>query len=182
MLRFAKKGLPRKADPDTVQRLYATITAMARAPVFYTRFAVPDTTDGRYDLLCLMLSLFLFRVQQADPELAQALFDWAFRNTELGLREAGVGDLGVPKHMKRMLEGFYGRAAAYYEALEQGENQGLAVILSRNLYNQENHSTAPAMAEWVRIASQFLMQMDARELLDDPDAMIQLIPPANEEA
>jgi cytochrome b pre-mRNA-processing protein 3 len=174
---FAKKTAPTKADPAAVERLYKTVTDLARAPVFYTRFAVPDTTDGRFDLLCLMLGLFLFRIQQVDGVLAQAVFDFAFKDAERGLREAGVGDLSVPKHMKRMLAGFYGRVASYYEALEQQETEGLAVMLTRNLYNGDAAAPAATMAEWVRITWQFLLSTDAKELIDDPDLVLQLVPP-----
>lgn len=166
-----------KPDPALVDRLHKTATELSRQPVFYTRFAVPDTIDGRYDLLCLMLGLFLFRIQQIDGELAQAVFDRAFKDVERGLREAGVGDLSVPKHMKRMLAAFYGRAASYYEALEQQQTEGLAVILTRNLYNGEVAAPAAEMAEWVRIASQFLMSVEGEALLQHPEIVLELVPP-----
>jgi cytochrome b pre-mRNA-processing protein 3 len=174
---LAKKHSTAKADPATVARLYKTVTDLARAPVFYTRFAVPDTTDGRYDLLCVMLGLFLFRVQLEDGVLAQALFDHAFKDVERGLREAGVGDLGVPKHMKRMLAAFYGRVAAYYEALEQQETEGLAITLTRNLYNGDAAAPARAMGEWIAITWQFLRATDAKEFIQDPDLILELVPP-----
>jgi cytochrome b pre-mRNA-processing protein 3 len=177
---FPKKTTVTKADPAIVEHLYKTVTDLARAPVFYTRFAVPDTVDGRYDLLCLMLGLFLFRVQQADGILAQALFDRAFKDVERGLREAGVGDLGVPKHMKRMLAGFYGRVAAYYEGLEQQEAEGLAIILIRNLYNGEVAAPSKEMGEWVRITWQFMLSTDTKEFIDQPEMILQLVPPEEE--
>lgn len=173
---FKKSG--RKPDPALIEGLHRTITDLARQPVFYTRFAVPDTIDGRYDLLCVMLSLFLFRVQQIDGDLAQAVFDRTFKDVERGLREAGVGDLSVPKHMKRMLAAFYGRAASYYEALDQQQTEGLAVILVRNLYNgQVAMNDATSMAEWMRIASQFLMACDGSELIANPEMVLALVPP-----
>jgi hypothetical protein len=77
---FLKKTVTnKKPDPEGVARLYAAACDLARAPVFFTRFSVPDTTDGRYDLWCLTLSLFLFRLQQADGDLAQAVFNRASR-------------------------------------------------------------------------------------------------------
>lgn len=180
---FAKNRNTSKPDPDMVLRLYHTVTTLAREPVFYTRFSVPDTTDGRYDLLCVMLSLFLFRVQRDEPDSAQALFDLAFKDMERGLREAGVGDLGVPKHMKRMIQGFYGRAAAYYEAIEQNETEGLAIILSRNLYNQDAlFMPAIQMAEWMMICWQFLIQIGMDDLKSDPSVVLQLVPPEENQA
>jgi len=173
----AFKKSSRKPDPATVDHLYKTVSDLARQPVFYTRFLVPDTIDGRYDLLCVMLSLFLFRIQQIDGELAQAVFDRTFKDVERGLREAGVGDLGVPKHMKRMLAAFYGRAASYYEALEQQETEGLAIMLTRNLYNGDTNNAALPMAEWMRIASQFLSATDGKEFIEHPEIVLEIVPP-----
>lgn len=177
---LTKTTSTKKADPMVVQALYGSVTSLARQPVFYTRFGVPDTTDGRYDLLCLMLSLFLFRLQQQEPETAQALFDFAFKNTEQGLREAGVGDLGVPKHMKKMLAAFYGRAAAYYEALEQQDTASLSAVMAKNLYNGDMNAPIGSMAEWTRIAWMYLSQITAQDLINDTDQLLQLVPPEEE--
>lgn len=163
-------------DSEALHRLYNTVTKLSRSPVFYTRFAVPDTTDGRFDLLCLMLSLFLFRIQQINPELAQALFDLTFKDMDRGLREAGVGDLGVPKHMKRMLQGFYGRAASYYEALEQQDTASLSAVLTRNLYAGVADAPSGSMAEWVQIAWQFLLALDFQYIYGKPDMILELVP------
>ncbi len=179
---FPKPATSKKADPHQVNQLYMAVTTLARAPVFYTRFAVPDTTDGRYDLFCLSLALYLFRVQQASPELAQALFDFSFKGVELGLREAGVGDLSVSKHMKKMLEAFYGRAALYYEALEQQDTASLSAVLTRNLYNDVMDSPAGSMAEWVRIAWSYLQQISVEELVQQPEELLQLLPSEKEAA
>lgn len=176
----AKPSATKKADPATVEKLYGVITTLARSPVFYTRFAVPDTTDGRYDLLCLMLSLALFRIQQQEPETAQALFDLAFKDTERGLREAGVGDLGVPKHMKKMIAAFYGRAAAYYEALDQQDTASLAAIMNKNLYSSDATAPAAAIAEWTRIAHQYLSSLDINDFLAEPEQFLHLVPPEEE--
>ena len=174
---FLKTTSTAKADPQKVRNLYHAVTEVARTPVFYTRFAVPDTTDGRYDMLCLSLALYLFRIQQAAPETAQALFDLAFQDVELGLREAGVGDLSVSKHMKKMLEAFYGRAALYYEALEQQDTASLSAVITRNLYSGDLDAPAGSMAEWVRIAWSYLQQIQVEELLNDPQQMLHILPP-----
>lgn len=175
--KWSQKSFTQKVNMTVVHELYNVVAQMARTPVFYQRFAVPDTVDGRYDLLCLMLSLFLFRVQLAQPETAQTLFDHCFKDIERGLREAGIGDLSVPKHMKKMLAAFYGRAAAYYEALEQQDTAGLAIVITRNLYNNDAHAPAGSMAEWTRIAWQFLSQTDSKDFFAQPEAILALVPP-----
>jgi hypothetical protein len=181
MLGLVKKTAKNKPDKELIERLYNTAMDLARAPVFYTRFKVPDTVDGRYDLVCLMLSLFLFRIQQLSPETAQAVFDYAFKDIERGLREAGVGDLGVPKHMKKMLQAFYGRSANYYEALEQKDVASLTAVMMRNLYNNDMNAPAGSMAEWVQIAWQYLSQTPEEDFFGTPDTILQLLPaPAKE--
>jgi cytochrome b pre-mRNA-processing protein 3 len=176
ILGLSKKTTTSKPDPATVQSLYGTAIALARAPVFYHRFAVPDTVDGRFDLLTLMLSLFLFRTQQVSPETAQAVFDLAFRDMERGLREAGIGDLSVPKQMKKMLEAFYGRSALYYDALEQRDVGSLTAVLIRNLYNGSTDAPAGSMAEWVNIIWTYMAQLEPTEFLNDSASILQLIP------
>jgi cytochrome b pre-mRNA-processing protein 3 len=173
---FAKKAPVQKPDMNLLVRLYSAQTALSRAKVFYARLGVPDTTDGRYDMFCLTLALFLFRVQQMDQAVAQALFDLAFNDQERGLREAGVGDLSVSKHMKKMLEAFYGRASLYYEALEQNDTGSLSAVLTRNLYNGDLNAPSGSMAEWVRIAWMYLSQVDKEEFFAEPEQILQLLP------
>ncbi len=86
----------------------------ARLPAFYTDFGVPDTVEGRFDMLVLHLVLLLRRLGQ-ETELrrsfGQDLFDAFCRDLDANLREMGVGDLAVPKRMQRFAEAFYGRQA-----------------------------------------------------------------------
>lgn len=91
---------------------------------------MPDTFDGRYEIVALHVALIINRLKQdgADgAKLAQALFDTMFLNLELACREMGIGDLSVPRHMKRMMTGLHGRAHAY-----QNDNLDDAII--RNIY------------------------------------------------
>lgn len=113
--------------------LLAAIVAASRRPGFYGAGKVPDTLEGRFELLTLHASLALTRLQAA-PEaesLAQAFTDKLFRHIDSGLREAGVGDLIVPKRMRRLAGDFYGRLGAYAGAL--GNPAALAEALRRNL-------------------------------------------------
>jgi hypothetical protein len=105
-----------------------------------------------------------------------------FKDTELGLREAGVGDLSVSKHMKKMLEAFYGRASLYYEALEQKDTGSLTAAMTRNLYNGDINAPAGSMAEWVNIAWMYLSQIEATDFVADPKQLMQILPPEKEAA
>ena len=102
----------RRARSDTISTLYGTIVAQARLACFYREYGVPDTVNGRFDLLVLHLALVLDRLADEPQlqELGQALFDHFCTDMDQNLREMGVGDLSVPKHMQRIGEAFYGRA------------------------------------------------------------------------
>jgi cytochrome b pre-mRNA-processing protein 3 len=111
---------------DTISGLYGTIVAQARMPSFYRDYAVPDTLNGRFDLILLHLALLLDRLAQ-DPalrHLGQAVFDRFCQDMDHNLREMGVGDLAVPKEMRRIGEAFYGRAQAYRAALAAARRPG----------------------------------------------------------
>lgn len=116
---------------------YKSIVAQARRPEFYESLGVPDTLDGRFDLIVLHASVYLKRLRAAGPQgrdLAQAVFDNMFDNLDQSLRELGVGDVTLPKKIRAMVSAFYGRAAAYDKALDEGDEQGLADALVRNIY------------------------------------------------
>lgn len=129
--------------------LYRAAAMAARHPAFFDRMAVPDTLDGRFDLIALHAALVIRRVRhEQDPrakDLAQAVFDAMFADMDLNLREMGVGDLAVGKRVKRMWEAFHGRAAAYEAALDAGDAPALAEALARNVWRGEAPEGAPAL-------------------------------------
>src|SRR5271157_774314 len=115
------------------------IVAQARSPTFYADYGVPDSVQGRFDLIVLHLVLVLARLgrdhgrrpgpggrsgpswarslgQTLGQTLGQGLFDAFCRDLDANLREMGVGDLAVPREMRRFGEAFYGRQVAYGEA------------------------------------------------------------------
>jgi cytochrome b pre-mRNA-processing protein 3 len=115
------------------------IVAQARLPVFYQLYGVPDTVDGRFELILLHLYLFL-RHSDRDPgdrELGQQVFDLFCRDMDRNLREMGISDLKVPKEMQRIGEAFYGRAKAYEAAVATGDIDAVAKAISRNVYGAE---------------------------------------------
>ena len=133
MFRFFR----RSRDRETARRLYVAILARARQPLFYEAFRVPDTVDGRFDMLALHVFLVLRRLKREHPAtatLSQALFDLMFVDMDENLREMGVGDLAVGRRVKDMAKAFLGRLAAYEGALEEGGDEALAAALRRNLF------------------------------------------------
>lgn len=149
-------GLAPRPDPSVVDALYDRIVAAARQPAFYARWDVPDTPLGRFEMVALHMFLFMHRVRGADGEardIAQQLTDDFFKEVEHSIRELGVGDMGVPKRMKKLAGMFYGRAAAYGAALDAGDRAALAAALSRNVRpGVETWPQAQDLAAYVALA------------------------------
>ncbi len=141
--------LRRNRHERTGYELYGAAVAAARNPAFYTRLGVPDTLDGRFDLVGLHVSLLirhLRRHRAPGPALAQAVFDAMFQDMDVNLREMGVGDLSVGKRVRAMWEAFHGRASAYEAALDDADPSLLVAALARNVWRGGPADGAAALA------------------------------------
>jgi len=144
---FGRK--PRAAD--TISTLYGMIVAQARLPCFYRDYGVADTVNGRFDMIVLHLATVLdrFAHEPALQGLGQGIFDRFCRDMDHNLREMGIGDLKVPKEMRRLGEAFYGRSQAYRTAWAAGSDELLVKALQKNIYAGAG-SAAPRLAAYVR--------------------------------
>jgi cytochrome b pre-mRNA-processing protein 3 len=148
---------------------YRRVVEQARQPVFFSDYGVPDTLDGRFELICLHAFLYLHRLKIERPQASpfcQSLFDRMFADFDRSLREMGVGDLSIGKHVKRMARAFYGRILSY-EAGLAGDDSALAVALARNVFGTvfAPQCTADDMAAYVRCAVRALRSQSAADLL-----------------
>ena len=148
---------------------YGRIVEHAREPGFFVDGGVPDTVDGRFELICLHAFLYLHRLKREQPRaapLGQRLFDTMFADFDRSLREMGTGDLSVGREIKRMAEAFYGRVAAYEGGLA-GDDSVLQPALARNLFGtaRTNPALLEAMAGYVRREAARLNEEDGEELL-----------------
>lgn len=136
-----------KAAVDA-ERLLEAVTHASRQPSLFGEGRIPDTLEGRFELMALNASLALIRLREAQgvETLAQAFTDKLFRLWDAGLREDGVGDLVVPKKMRKLASSFYGRLSAYGEVLKSPE--ALATVIARNVFASEAHAFAPALAAY----------------------------------
>ncbi len=166
----------RNPHSRSIHALYGMIVAQARSPVFYAGYGVPDTVQGRFDLIVLHLVLILARLgrdhesrlgpgRHAEPSrgcslertLGQGLFDAFCRDLDANLREMGVGDLAVPREMRRFGEAFYGRQAAYREALAVADDRELEKALARNIFEAAGiDGRAARLARYARAAAKLL--------------------------
>jgi len=158
---------PRIAPRGTIEAIYGMIVTQAREPLFYRDLGVPDTVNGRFDLLLLHLWLVLRRLKsvEAGTGLSQALFDHFCADMDDNLREMGVGDLTVPKRMQAFGEAFYGRTAAYDMALTEGR-EAFAQALCKNRLNGGDIEKARRLAAYAEAAMAALRGLDEATLLD----------------
>jgi cytochrome b pre-mRNA-processing protein 3 len=153
-----------RAERRTIAALYGAIVTQARSAAFYVDFGVPDTVQGRFDLIVVHLVLLLRRLGQENhtgQALGQRLFDTFCRDLDDNLREMGIGDLAVPKHMRRFGEAFYGRQAAYLAALDAPEGPDFENALARNIFQVVGpDGRAARLARYARAA---LQELDVQE-------------------
>jgi cytochrome b pre-mRNA-processing protein 3 len=162
----------RSPQGRTIAALYGAIVAQARSVSFYADYGVPDTVEGRFDLLVLHLVLVLNRLGR-EPDMArrlgQELFDEFCRDLDANLREMGTGDLAVPKKMQAFAGAFYGRQAAYLAALGDAEGtadpRAFEKALQRNIFAAGNDAGAAELAAYARAA---VGRLDAQ----DDDALM----------
>ena len=145
MQRILGRSDGRQQSP--AETLYYRLLKLSRQPEFFTTGGVPDSFDGRFDMLCLINVLVMRRLRQLDGagDLSQQLFDALFADMDLTLREMGLGDLGVGKRVRTMSEAFMGRLKAYDSALQKADQTALQEALQRNLYRGQ--PSQPAMLE-----------------------------------
>lgn len=159
----------RRAGPN-IDRLYGVIMAAALSRPLYARFAVPDTFEGRFESACLHMALVLQRLQALPPpagEAAQALVNRFFDGLDSAIREHGIGDVAVPKRMKRFMQAFYGRANAYAAAFApDAPEAGLAQALGRNLL--DGAAPTPDLVAWIRSLAGQLERAELATLLAQP--------------
>lgn len=155
--------LKKSRHEDDARAIYEKVVVAARQPSFYLDLGVPDTPDGRFDMISLHAFLVLRRLgreRERTEDLSQAIFDLMFFDMDQNLREMGVGDLGVGRMVKSLATAFYGRAEAYEKGLDAADPKSLAEALERNVYR---HGTPEirrlsALAAYVAVADATLAE------------------------
>ncbi len=160
-------GASSRLDPHP---LYVALVDQARLPDFFGSGRVPDTLDGRFEMICVHAFLVLNRLKHEGASakaFAQALFDTMFLDMDRGLRELGVGDLGVGIRVKHMAKALYGRIAAYEAGLDQPDDATLLEALRRNLYGTAvaEPDELARVARYMRAAQALLVDQSFDELV-----------------
>ena len=150
------KALTGGESRESATKLFDKTVEQARNPHFYAEWDVPDTVEGRYDMITLHMVLVLRRLgdeREATQGFAQTLFNVMFKNMDQSLRELGVGDLKVAKKVRELAEMFYGRAGVYEVGIFDQDVPALASALSRNVWSEEAAPYAPDLARYTIAAA-----------------------------
>tara|TARA_B100001063_G_C16523416_1_gene432775 strand:+ start:33 stop:572 length:540 start_codon:yes stop_codon:yes gene_type:complete len=128
-------------NKEIIDSFYYKIVKISRNKAFYSKLSVPDTIDGRYDLLVLfsiMLTFHLSKCGSRGQDLSQNLFDKIFLDLDLSLRELGAGDAGVHIKIKQMVKSYMGRQQAYCNCLEVEDFDKFKKHIVKNVYRNIN--------------------------------------------
>ncbi len=155
----------RRARRERAARLYAAVVRAARAPFLYRELEVPDTVEARFEMVSLHLLVVARALRRHGGEeaaLAQSLVDTFFTDLDRNLRDMGIGDLSMGRHMKRLLRTFLARARDLEAALAARDEKALSALLARNLGEPRPHDEA-----LTALARRFL-ELDTRFQQADP--------------
>ena len=139
---FFARLLKKKQDSREVKIFYDNVVSLARNEDLYIKGGVPDTIDGRFELIILHCHLYIKKLISLGSEeklFSQNLINYMITDFDRSLREIGVGDLSVGKKIKFMVSAYYGRANAYDRAIKN--NKTLDAVLKKNLYGTVNPKT-----------------------------------------
>ncbi len=161
-------------EPSIAHRLYEQLVRHARFPLYYGRLGVPDTPEGRFEIIALHVGLTVRKLYSLDGdrptgdgrELGQALFDLMVADLDMNLRELGVGDLSVGKQVKRLAGQFYARLAVLNETFDEGRRDILPPMLQTNIYG----AASPGPDEVAHLAKVVVALKEAL----DPQSLVDL--------
>jgi cytochrome b pre-mRNA-processing protein 3 len=164
MFRFSSN---KRHERKAAERIYAAALAAARRPALYLDCGVPDTLQGRFEMVALHLFPVLHRLMHQpgdDPELARLISERFVDDMDGAFREMGVGDLSVPKRMKTAYRSFAGRLSAYGRAVGDGEGS-LAEAIARNVFPEApQNDHAAALAAYLNQAVAVIRKADIAAL------------------
>jgi len=156
--------------PTAVEAVFGRIIDASREPILYVRMGIPDTVEGRFESAILHMTATLRRLRELPPpadEFSQELVDGFFQWLDDTLRDMGVGDISVPRRMKKLVEAFYGRAHSYDGALDEQDRAALIDALRRNVTGEE---PSEMLADYLMESCARIVRQDFQALVaDGPD-------------
>ena len=163
-----------RARGELVDRLYRHLVNLARTPALYRDLGVPDTPEGRFEMVGLHVALVVRRFKAAGPSadaLGQDLFELMFADIDESLRQIGIGDLTVGREIRRLAGQFYARLRAVDEAFAAADSrETLRPMLRVNVYHGGRAPTEgqlTALVDYLTTAEQTLRSQSTASLLGD---------------
>jgi cytochrome b pre-mRNA-processing protein 3 len=160
----------RSPEQRTATELYGRAVAQARTPVFYAEWGVPDTPEGRLEMVLLHVALLLQRLGSGDTptgRLARTLSETFVTDMDDNMRELGIGDLTVPKKIKKVAAALFDRTVMVSAAIVEGNDDALTGIFRKQVWPREPapEDAPAALARYARRAADSLLAMTDAELL-----------------
>jgi cytochrome b pre-mRNA-processing protein 3 len=169
--RFLSWFRGRRARRQAAQALYEAVVRQARQPVFYSAWGVPDSRDGRLEMVGLHAVLLMRRLRaegREGRELAQGLFDAMFADLDRHLREWGVGDQSMGRHVRKLAQSFFGRAESLDRVLVGPDTAPLEEVLRRNVYAEAaepDPEAARRLGRYLKAQDRSLQEQGGTDLL-----------------
>ncbi|MGI9493476.1 MAG: ubiquinol-cytochrome C chaperone family protein [Geminicoccaceae bacterium] len=158
-------------------RLYSGAVNHARCPIYYDALDVPDTPEGRFEILALHVGLIIRRLLQDGAkgrQVAQALVDLMVADMDVNLRELGVGDLAVGKQVKRLAGQLNARMEILKTAFDGGDHEVLRPMLATNTYHGIAEPSDDHLAHLIRICEAIEESLAGQAVEDLAEGQIQL--------
>ena len=155
--------LGRKTNDTELRPLWHRVVEVAREPSWYATGGIADTVPGRFDAITLVLSLVLLRMETSEPtrELTARLTELFVSDMDGQLRQSGVGDVVMGKHMGKLMSAFGGRLDAFRSGLAQADDSALTAAIARNVTLIEGADPAVIAAELRVLAAALASSTDA---------------------
>jgi len=161
--------------------IYQKIVNFSRNKIFYTKYNVPDTIDGRFDMLVLITIIVVYRlskIKNEGSELSQMIFDVVFKDLDYSLRELGAGDVSVANNMKKLISSYMGRQKIYVKAFKSEDEKFLASAFKNNIFrntDQKKNLILLLSKNILRINKKLYLIEDTKLLIGDFNFSISLL-------
>ncbi|MDC3063963.1 hypothetical protein OA253_05055 [Alphaproteobacteria bacterium] len=162
----------KKKKYETVsQDIYQKIVNFSRNKIFFTKYKVPDTIDGRFDMLVLSTIIVVYRLSKIKDdglELSQNIFDIVFKDLDFSLRELGAGDVSVATNMKKLISSYMGRQKSYIKSFNNDDEKSLASAFEVNIYrnNDQDKSLILLLSKNIFKINRKFDLVDDKKMLD----------------
>ncbi|MBL41321.1 MAG: hypothetical protein CMM49_01530 [Rhodospirillaceae bacterium] len=166
MLYFINRFFSKTKQQKLAENVFKLIVSQSRKKIFYTKLSVPDTIDGRFELIVLHTYLVVrcLKNTKYKKNFGRDIMTKLFDDFDLSLRELGVGDMGMGRKIKVMADSFYGRCKAYEEGLKLGDKE-LEAAITRNIYGGKiEREVASILVDYVKSEAKYIENLSFEEI------------------